>query len=48
MIKLADRINAHARGIYEAKTKLLQLGEDATVNEVGDGKDIISLLSGST
>jgi hypothetical protein len=48
VIKLADRINANARGIYETKTKLLQLGDGATVNEAGGGKDIISLLSAST
>jgi hypothetical protein len=48
LIKLTDRIDANARGIYETNTKLLQLGDDANVNEVGDRKDIISLLSAST
>jgi hypothetical protein len=48
VIKLADRINAHARGIYETKAKLLQLGDDAAIKQVGDGEDIISLLSAST
>jgi hypothetical protein len=45
MIKLADFIYANARGIYETKKRLLESGDDATVKQVGDGKDIISLLS---
>ena len=45
MIKLANVIYANARGIYETKKRLLELGDDATVKQVGDGKDIISLLS---
>ena len=47
VIKLADIINANARGIYETKKTLLQSGDDATVKQVGDGNDIISLLSAS-
>ena len=48
LIKLADIINANARGIYETKKRLLETGDDTTVKQVGDGKDIISLLSAST
>jgi hypothetical protein len=48
LIKLADIINANARGIYETKKRLLESGDDATVKQVGNGKDIISLLSTST
>ena len=48
LIKLADIINANARSIYETKKRLLESGDDATVKQVGDGKDIISLLSAST
>ena len=47
LIKLVDIINANARGIYETKKRLLESGDDATVKQVGDGKDIISLLSAS-
>jgi hypothetical protein len=48
VINLSDSINASARGIYETKKRLLQSGDDATVKQVGDGKDIFSLLSAST
>jgi hypothetical protein len=44
-IKIVDIIYANARGIYETKKRLLESGDDATVKQVGDGKDIISLLS---
>ncbi|KAH9979519.1 cytochrome P450 [Lactifluus volemus] len=46
MIKLADVMGASARKIYETKKRLLNLGDDsdATTKQVGDGKDIISLL----
>jgi hypothetical protein len=42
---LAETVNAISRGIYESKKRLLELGDDATVRQVGDGKDIISILS---
>ena len=47
LIKVVDIINANAKGIYENKKKLLESGDDsdATGKQVGDGKDIISLLS---
>jgi hypothetical protein len=45
LITLADIINVNARGIYETKKRLLESGDDATIKQVGDGKDIISLLS---
>jgi cytochrome P450 len=41
---LAETVNAISRGIYESKKRLLELGDDATVRQVGDGKDIISIL----
>jgi len=44
IIELTDIMNANAREIYDAKKRLLESGEGATVNQVGDGKDIISLL----
>ncbi|KAH9046662.1 cytochrome P450 [Lactarius hengduanensis] len=37
-------LDSKSRSIYEAKKRLLELGDDATVKQVGDGKDIISLL----
>ncbi len=42
---IAETLNAEARRVYETKRKLLELGDDATVKQVGEGKDIISLLS---
>jgi hypothetical protein len=48
IIELADIMEVNARNIYEAKKGLLHLGDDAAIKQVGDGKDIISLLSGWT
>ena len=48
VIELTDSMNANAREIYETKKMLLELGDSATVKQVGDGKDIMSLLSAST
>ena len=45
VIELADIMNANARDIYKTKQRLLQSGDDATTKQVGDGNDIISLLS---
>jgi len=47
IIELTDIMNANAREIYETKKRLLESGDSATVKQVGDGKDIISLLSAS-
>jgi len=47
IIELTDSMNANAREIYETKKRLLESGDSATVKQVGDGKDIISLLSAS-
>ena len=48
IIKLVDIMNANARNIYETKKSLLNSGDEATTKQVGDGKDIISLLSASS
>lgn len=45
IMDLAETLNAEARRVYETKKKLLELGDDATVHQVGEGKDIISILS---
>jgi len=44
-IELMDTMNANAREIYKTKKRLLESGDSTTVKQVGDGKDIISLLS---
>ncbi|KAH9036024.1 cytochrome P450 [Lactarius deliciosus] len=44
LIDLAETLNSKSRDIHEAKKRLLELGDDATVKQVGDGNDIISLL----
>ncbi|KAH9073511.1 cytochrome P450 [Lactarius deliciosus] len=44
LMDLAETLNSKSRGIYEAKKRLLELGDDATVKQVGDGNDIIGLL----
>ena len=48
LIELTGTMHANARDIYDTKKRLLELGDSATVKQVGDGKDIISLLSTST
>ncbi|KAI9443760.1 cytochrome P450 [Lactarius psammicola] len=44
LMVLAETLNSKSRGIHATKKRLLELGDDATVRQVGDGKDIISLL----
>ncbi|KAH9165540.1 cytochrome P450 [Lactarius sanguifluus] len=44
LMDLAETLNSKSRGIYEAKKRSLELGDDATDKQVGDGNDIISLL----
>ncbi|KAH8986070.1 cytochrome P450 [Lactarius hatsudake] len=44
LMDLAETLDSKSRGIYEAKKRLLELGDDAIVKQVGDGKDIVSLL----
>ncbi|KAH9023443.1 cytochrome P450 [Lactarius pseudohatsudake] len=44
LMDLAETLDSKARDIHEAKKRLLELGDDATVKHVGDGNDIISLL----
>ena len=42
---LSETLNAEARQIYEAKKRLLEQDDDATVRQVGEGKDIFGLFS---
>ncbi|KAH9994081.1 cytochrome P450 [Russula compacta] len=44
IIKLVEVMDDNARDLYETKKRLLESGDIATVKQVGDGKDIISLL----
>lgn len=44
LVSLAETMNSKSRGIHDKKKRLLELGDDATVRQVGDGQDIISLL----
>jgi hypothetical protein len=45
LLDLAETLNAEARRVYETKKKLLESGDDETVKQVGEGKDILSILS---
>lgn len=45
VMDLAETMNAGARRIYRTKKRLLESGDDVTVKQVEDGKDIIGLLS---
>ena len=42
---IAETLNSISWGVYESRKRLLELGDDATIRQVGDGKDIISILS---
>ncbi|KAH9166702.1 cytochrome P450 [Lactarius sanguifluus] len=44
LMDISETMNAGARRIYETKKRLLELGDDATIKQVGDGKDILGLL----
>ena len=45
LMDMAGTLHSKSRGIHETKKRLLELGDDATVRQVGDGKDITSILS---
>lgn len=45
LMDIAEAMDAQARGVYETKKRLLESGDDATAKQVGEGKDLISLLS---
>ncbi|KAI9439892.1 cytochrome P450 [Lactarius indigo] len=44
LMDISETLDSKSRGIHETKKRLLELGDDATVRQVGDGKDIFSLL----
>ncbi|KAI0270686.1 cytochrome P450 [Gloeopeniophorella convolvens] len=44
LMDLAEVLNSSARKIYEAKKKLLEQGDGATVKQIEGGKDILSVL----
>jgi cytochrome P450 len=44
LMDVTETLNSRSRDILETKKRLLESGDDATVRQVGDGKDIISLL----
>ena len=45
LMDIVETLNAEARRVYETKKKLLESGDDETVKQVGEGKDILSILS---
>lgn len=45
LMDLAEAMNTQASRVYEAKKRLLESGDDLTAKQVGEGKDLISLLS---
>ncbi|KAI0258946.1 cytochrome P450 [Gloeopeniophorella convolvens] len=44
VMDLAEQMYSHTTDIYETKKRLLQEGDDATVKQVDEGKDIAALL----
>ena len=45
LMDIVETLNAEARRVYETKKKLLESGDDETVKQVGEGKDIFGVLS---
>ena len=41
---ISDEIQRHARHIYETKKRALLEGDEAVVEQIGEGKDILSRL----
>ena len=45
MIRLTDTMNARTRQIFQGKKEALAKGDEAVQNQIGKGKDILSILS---
>ena len=41
---IADIMNRHSLAIFEEKKALIESGDDALLNQVGEGRDIMSVL----
>ena len=48
MKRIVDVMKNGATELFEMKKKALQAGDEATVQQIGEGKDIMSVLSKST
>ena len=48
LMEIGETLNLRSRSLYETKKRLLESGDDETVQQVGEGKDIISILSAYT
>ena len=44
MQKIVDTMWREATNIYRAKKKALEQGDEAVVREIGEGKDLLSIL----
>ncbi|EKM49765.1 uncharacterized protein PHACADRAFT_265429 [Phanerochaete carnosa HHB-10118-sp] len=44
MRAISETLAAHSRGIYEQKMAALARGDDAVVHQIGEGKDVLSIL----
>ena len=45
LMDLAETMNTQATRVYDTKKRLLESSDDITAKRVGEGKDLISLLS---
>ena len=45
MRDISDEIQFHARHIYETKKRAMREGDAAVMQQIGEGKDIMSKLS---
>ena len=41
---IADVMNRHSLAIFQEKKALIESGDDALLNQVGEGRDIMSVL----
>lgn len=46
--KVVDEMDRNARAIFESKKRALEQGDEAVLQQVGEGKDIMSRLCGFT
>jgi len=48
LMEIGETLNLRSRSLYETKKRLLESGDGETVKQVGEGKDITSILSAYT
>ena len=44
LVQIADVMNRTAQTVFESKRSALKMGDEAVLEQVGDGRDILSAL----